>query len=252
MAGVTTPGGPSRLRSVLGRPGYRRLWAARTVSQCGDVAQFTTLALLVLHLTGSGLGVSGAVLAEIAPVLVLAPFAGPLVDRLPRVQVMLSADVVRPELALVLVVFHGQIVVVYLVAFGLSAGSVFFNPAAASLLPTLVGDDELIAANSGIWSAAVLSQVVLAPLAGLVASTAGFGWAFGLNAVSFAVSALLLRGLRACWLRDDHGRACWMRGQAKGPAGTSQVDGPDPLAVRVGEHRRPHGCCRVGPQPRMV
>ena len=65
------------LRSVLARPGYRRLWAARTVSQAGDVVQFTTLALLVFQLTGSGLGVSGLVLAEIAPVLLLAPLAGP-------------------------------------------------------------------------------------------------------------------------------------------------------------------------------
>lgn len=196
MARVTGSGGNS-LRSVLGRPGYRRLWAARTVSQCGDVAQFTTLTLLVLHLTGSGLGVAGAVLAEIAPVLLLAPFAGPLVDRLSRVQVMVSADLVRFALALVLVVWHGKIGVVYLVAFGLSAGSVFFSPAAGSLLPTLVGADELVAANSGIWSAAVLSQIVLAPVAGLVAVSAGFGWAFGVNAASFAVSAGLLRGLRA-------------------------------------------------------
>lgn len=95
------------LRSVLAKPGYRRLWAARTTSQAGDVLQFTALALLIYHLTGSGLGVSGLVLAEIAPVL------------------------------------------------------------------------------------------LLAPLAGLLATTAGFGWAFALNAVSFGVSATLLRCLRS-------------------------------------------------------
>jgi len=185
------------LRAVMARPGYRRLWAARTISQWGDVAQFTTLALLVLRLTGSGLGVSGAVLAEIAPVLLLAPVAGSLVDRLPRVRVMVAADLARLVLAATLALWHSDIGVVYAVAFGLSAGSVFFNPAAGSLLPSLVGADELVAANSGIWSAAVLSQVLLAPLAGLLASTAGFGWAFAMNAASFAISALLLRGLRA-------------------------------------------------------
>lgn len=185
------------LRAVMARPGYRRLWAARTISQWGDVAQFTTLALLVLRLTGSGLGVSGAVLAEIAPVLLLAPVAGSLVDRLPRVPVMVAADLARLVLAAILAVWHSDIGVVYAVAFGLSAGSVFFNPAAGSLLPSLVGADELVAANSGIWSAAVLSQVLLAPLAELLASTASFGWAFAVNAASFAISALLLRGLRA-------------------------------------------------------
>jgi MFS family permease len=185
------------LRKVLARPGYRRLWAARTVSQAGDVLQFTTVALLVYSLTGSGLGVSGLVLAEIAPVLLLAPLAGPLVDRLPRAQVMLAADLLRLVLAAALAVWHDDVAVVYALAFGLSAGSVFFNPAAGSLLPNLVGGEELVAANSGIWSAAVLIQVALAPAAGLLAVTAGFEWAFAANAASFGLSALLLRGLRA-------------------------------------------------------
>ena len=179
--------------SVLRSPVYRRLWLARTVSQGGDVLQFTTLALLVLRLTGSGVGLSGAVLAEIAAVLLLAPTAGTVVDRLPRVAVMVVADLVR----LVLAVWHGDIVVVYTAAFGLSAGSVFFNPAAGSLLPSLVAREQLVAANSGMWSAAVLSQIVLAPIAGVLAITTGFGWAFAVNAASFAVSAVLLQGLRS-------------------------------------------------------
>jgi MFS family permease len=182
---------------VLRLPGYRRLWGARTVSQVGDVMQFTTLALLVLRLTGSGVGLSGAVFAEIAPVLLFAPIAGAVVDRLPRVAVMVIADLVRMVLAAVLAVWHRDIAVVYGVAFGLSAGSVFFSPAAGSLLPSLVAKEQLVAANSGIWSAAVLSQVLLAPVAGVVAVTGGFGWAFAVNAASFALSALLLRGLRS-------------------------------------------------------
>ncbi|MBA2560441.1 MAG: MFS transporter [Propionibacteriales bacterium] len=191
-----TTGRPPGLSRVLSNPGFRRLWTARTISQCGDVAQFVTVSLLVLRLTGSGLGVSGVVVAEIAPVLLLAPLAGPVVDRLSRVRVMISSDIARLVLAGVLVGWHDNVVVVYAVAFGLSAGTVFFSPAANSLLPTLVEEDELVAANSGIWSAAVLSQVVLAPVAGLLAATAGFGWAFALNAASYAVSAVLLRGLR--------------------------------------------------------
>ncbi len=74
---------------------------------------------------------------------------------------MIAADLGRVVLAPILAVWHGGIVIVYAVSFGLSAGAVFFNPA-GSLLPALVGDDDLVAANSGIWSAAVLSQVLLA------------------------------------------------------------------------------------------
>ena len=181
---------------LLRQPAYRRLWLARTISQVGDVAQFTTLALLLVALTGSGLGVSGAVLAEIAPVLLLAPLAGSLVDRLPRVKVMVIADLVRVLLAGALALWHDSAPIAYAVAFGLSAGQVFFSPAAQSLLPSVVSDDELVAANSGIWTAAVTAQILVAPVAALLATTVGFGPAFTVNAVSFALSALVLRGLR--------------------------------------------------------
>ena len=185
-----------RLRTLLARPGYRRLWTARTVSQIGDVAQFTTLALLLVHLTGSAVGVAGAVLAEIAAVLLLGPFAGSLVDRLPRVRVMVAADAVRIVLASALAGWHGSPGVAYGVAFGLAAGQVFFGPASQSLLPALVDETELVAANSGIWTAAVSAQVLVAPVAALLATQVGFGAAFAVNAVSFAISAAVLIGLR--------------------------------------------------------
>ena len=184
------------LRGLLAQPGYRRLWVARTVSQVGDVAQFTTLALLLIQLTGSGLGVSGAVLAEIIPLLLLGPLAGSLVDRMPKVRVMVAADVVRMLLASVLAGWHGNPAVAYAVAFGLSAGQACFGPAAQSLLPALVSDDELVAANSGIWTAAVTAQVLVAPAAALLATTVGFGAGFAVNAASFAVSGLVLLRLR--------------------------------------------------------
>lgn len=64
------------------------------------------------------------------------------------------------------------------------------------MLPAIAARDRLIAANSGIWTAAVLSQIVLARLAGLLVTAFGYGPAFALNAASFAVSALALGGLR--------------------------------------------------------
>jgi len=197
FAPVTAPDEPrAGVRSLLRRPAYRRLWLARTISQVGDVAQFTTLALLIVALTGSALGVSAVVLAEIVPVLLLAPVAGSLVDRLPRVRVMVAADLVRVVLAGVLALWHDSAPVAYAVAFGLSAGQVFFSPAAQSVLPSLVADDELVAANSGIWTAAVTAQIAVAPVAALLAVSVGFGPAFAVNAVSFALSAVVLRRLR--------------------------------------------------------
>ena len=183
------------LRAVFARPGYRRLWAARTASQGGDVFNTVALSLLVLQLTGSGLGVSAVVVAEIVPVLLLAPVAGTLVDRFPRIRVMIGADLLRAVLAGLLPAVSGNVAAVYAVAFGMSVGTVLFNPAANAVLPALVDGDELIAANSGIWTAAVLSQIALAPLAGLLVLTAGPGPAFAINAASFLVSAAILTRL---------------------------------------------------------
>jgi len=140
--------------------------------------------------------VTAVVLAEIVPVLLLAPIAGSLVDRLPRVRVMVAADRAEVVLAGTLALWHDHLVAAYAVAFGLSAGQVFFSPAAQSLLPSVVRDDELVAANSGIWTAAVTIQIAVAPVAALLAVNVGFGPAFAVNAMSFALSAVVLRGLR--------------------------------------------------------
>lgn len=211
---VTEDGRSSKRESVFARPQYRRLWAARTVSQWGDVVQFTTVALLVLHLTHSGVGVSGIVLAEVVPLIALAPLAGLLADHLPRVAMMVTADLVRVILAGLLVFFHGQTAIVYAITFGLSAASAFFSPAAGSLLPSLVKDDQLVAANGGIWSASVLGQIVLAPFAGVLVATVGYGPAFAFNAVSFAGSAALLVGLRATESpRSAVTRSMWLEGR---------------------------------------
>jgi MFS family permease len=183
------------LRGLLRHVPYRWLWVARTVSQWGDAFNTVGLALLVYSLTGTGLGVSGLVFAEIVPVLLLGPVAGAVVDRLPRVRVMMVADLARAGLAFTLPFFDSHVVWVYAVALGLSAGAVFFNPAAQSVLPAIVGERDLVAANSGLWTAAVMSQVVLAPLAGVVVAVAGFAWAFWINAVSYLLSAAALRHL---------------------------------------------------------
>ncbi len=62
-------------------------------------------------------------------------------------------------------------------------------------MPGLVNDNELVAANSGIWTAAVLSQIALAPVAGVLYAALGAGPAFAINAGSFLLSAAVLAGL---------------------------------------------------------
>ena len=141
------------LRTVLANPGYRRLFTAQTISRQGDTVITVALVVLVFRLTGSGPGVSGAVIAEILPVPLLAPVAGAVVDRLPRMRVMVAADLWRTVLAGALPLADHHIAAVYAIAFGLPADAVFFNPASAPVLPAIVCEQELVAANSALWSA---------------------------------------------------------------------------------------------------
>lgn len=184
-----------QLRRALSHPGFRRLFVAQTVSRWGDTFNAVALVIVVFELTGSGVKVSGTVIMEIVPVLLFGLVAGTIVDRQPRRRVMIAADLGRAAIAGLLALSPDHLWAIYPAAFGLSALSVFFNPAAASVVPALVDEDELVAANSALWSAAVLSQIALAPLAGAVVAWAGPSSAFAINAASFVVSAAVLARL---------------------------------------------------------
>lgn len=179
------------------RPAFRHLFLAHAISRAGDAFNTIALVVLVFRLTGSGVGVAGAVMFEVAPVLLLGPIAGLAADRLPRRRLMIAADLFRAVVALALVFAADNLGVAYAVAFGLSAGAVLFNPAAGSLLPEVVGEEDLVTANSAMWSVAVIAQIAIAPLAGLVIARFGVEVAFAVNAATFGASALLLVGLRA-------------------------------------------------------
>ncbi len=94
---------------------------------------------------------------------------------------------------------------------GCRPARVFFNPASASVLPFIVDEQELVAASSGLWSAAVVSQIALAPLGGALVAALGVAPAFGLNAASFAISATILTALHPAGAQRLAGAGSWIR-----------------------------------------
>lgn len=217
------------IRLLRHHRGFRRLFAAQSISRAGDAFNTVAMLVLVYGLTGSGVGVAGTVVFEILPVLLLGPVAGLVVDRFPRRRVMVTADLARAVLAAVLAVSHTSVGVAYGVAFGLSTGALLFNAAASSLVPDLVeGEDDLVEANSALWTAAVVAQVVLAPIAGGLVATVGVEWAFGLNAASYLLSALGLWRLDAGTRPADVAPGGWRRALA----GLEAVRA-DPLLARL-------------------
>jgi MFS family permease len=182
---------------VRTNPAFRQLFLAHATSRAGDAFNTVALVVLVFQLTGSGLGVATTVVFEVVPIVMLGPIAGVLADRFPRRRLMIIADLARAVLVTSLVITHSWVGLAFAVAFGLSVGSLVFNPAASSLVPDVVDDADIVNANTALWTVAVAAQVVLAPLAGVIIATAGVGPAFAVNAASYVGSALLLTRLDA-------------------------------------------------------
>lgn len=178
-------------RRVLWHREYRVLWSAAVVSRAGDTLSFVALPLFVYAITRSPAAVSGLVIAEIAGALAGAALANPIVDHLPPRALLITADVVRCIGGAVLAAWPAP-ASAYSVAFVLAVGAGVFSPTSAALVPRLVPRDDLTAANALQWTAGVVLQLVLAPIAGLLVAAASARVPFALNSASFAASALLL------------------------------------------------------------
>ncbi len=169
------------------------------VSQVGNQLFFMAVYWMVLSLTGSrsDLGFVGGILG-LASVFGLV--AGALVDRWDRRATMVWVDVGRAILAFALFgaarANHLPVVALVALVFVLGLGSQLFNPAASALLPAVVADQDLNAANSMNQSAAALSQLAGASLGGFILGLLGPVVLFGLNGVSFAASVVSLTLLR--------------------------------------------------------
>ena len=118
---------PAMLSLLRSNREFRRLYLAHGISRAGDA--FNTIAVIVLAftLTGSGRGVTGAVIFEVLPVLLIGPVAGVAADRLPRRRLMVGADAIRAGAAGILIVATGSLPVLFAVAFTLSAAATVFK-----------------------------------------------------------------------------------------------------------------------------
>lgn len=188
------------LGALRHRP-FALLWTGQFISSVGDGVFRVALAWTVLQLTGSALAMGGVFFASLIPTIALALFGGVAADRLPRRIVLLCSDAGRGVIvALVAVLALGHSLqlwhlVVLSLLFGVADG--FFTPSYQSIIPQLVEADALQPANALSQSSSELSRL-LGPVLGatVLAVTGGQAAAFGLDALSFLISAGFLVALR--------------------------------------------------------
>jgi len=181
-------------RLALEHEGYRRLWLAAVISRTGDTINFAALPLFVLALTHSAPAVATTVFAEGVGLIAGGILAQSIVDRLPPRRLMVGVDLARAAAAGLMVALPSFATAVG-VSLLLALGTASFAPLSNAVVPRLVPDRALPAANGLQWTAGVLLQMVAAPIGGVLVNVGAARLAFALNALSFLISGFILLGL---------------------------------------------------------
>jgi MFS family permease len=200
---------PLGIRAVLRIPDFRRVWAAQAVSDLGDGLTNLTLLIVAVELTGSTAAVAAMAIALALPAIVVGPVAGVFVDRWDRRRVMLASDLVR---AVIVLGFIGvgsadQLWLLVLLAIAHASVSTFFAPARMALVPRIVPEAGLMAANSLAQITRVIATVVGASAAGVLVGVVDVFWpAFVADSLTFALSFVVILGVRTSGA-VEHGQA---------------------------------------------
>src|SRR6266536_826700 len=132
--------GRGGLRSLFRVQGFRRLFAGQAVSGLGDWVATLAFIALAFDITRSQTAVAIVLILRLVPPIFAAPVGGVLADRLDRRLVMVTCDLIRAGL-IVLVPFFG-IGILYVIAFAHECLSLVFLPARDASVPLLVPDRE--------------------------------------------------------------------------------------------------------------
>ena len=191
---------PNTSTSLLRDRDFLLFAGGQGASALGDSLSKTALPLLVLALTGSGLHMGIIAMLSALPMLVLGIPAGAWADRFDRRAIMLWSDVGRTVLIAVVPVaalFDIPVLpVLYAIAVPVGVLYALFEAACLSCVPSLVGRERLGMANSMLSIGNALGYLAGPSLAGVLVTSVGGAVALGVDAVTFAVSAVTLMLIR--------------------------------------------------------
>ena len=184
---------------LLGRNrNFRHLFIAQLISQTGDWFNSVALFTLLLQLTGSSEAVALVLIIKLLPTFFAGPLAGVVADRFNRKTIMIVADVVCGcvVLGFLFIDKPNQVWLVYLLAAAEILSASFFDPAKSAAIPSLVSQEELISANALSAASWSITLALGAALGGLVTASFGRNAAFGIDSLSFFVSAAFISTVR--------------------------------------------------------
>jgi Na+/melibiose symporter-like transporter len=246
------------VRLLAAHRDYRLLLTAGLVSMTGDWVLHVGLTYLVYSITGSTLASGAMLLAAFLPSILLGSVAGVLVDRWDRRKTMIAANLLQVIGLIPLLAVHdsGTIWVVYLVAAYQGTVEQFFGPAEQALIPHLVPEKDLLAANGVNSQVRNLARLVGSGAGGVTAGLAGITGLALVDAASFALAAGLLTLIRfrpaAAAERADAPTDGPGDGAPDGHEPAGQVVSVGAIARIVGEWRSGLRTCAESPALRVV
>jgi MFS family permease len=191
----------SRLTRALAHRNYRLFFGGQSVSLVGTWITRIATSWLVYRLTGSELllGITG--FAGQIPMLVLAPFAGVLVDRWNRHRMLVVTQILSAlqSLALAVLALTGTITVAEVIVLQIVQGIInaFDTPARQVFVVEMVDDradlPNAIALNSSMFNA---SRIVGPAIGGAIIAAVGEGWCFMIDAISYVAVIISLLAMR--------------------------------------------------------
>ncbi len=175
---------------------FSLLFSGQLISNIGDAFYWVALPWFILSSGGGAQGLGFALTAYGVPRVVTILLGGALSDRLHPRRVMLLSDVARLLLTCILAALllqgHLALWLLYTLLALLGGFAGLFTPAAWSITPHILTDDDLQAGNAIRTSSMQIATFIGSALAGIVVSRFHPGVALALDSLSFVVSALTL------------------------------------------------------------
>jgi MFS family permease len=175
---------------------FQRLWWAQLISQFGDrINQLALVGLIAERAPGSAMGLAKLLAFTILPVFVVQPFAGVFVDRWDRRTTLFVCDLIRCLLAFsipLMIVHTGMMLPVYIAVFLSFCFSRFYIPAKMSIIPDIVGKDNLFMANSLVSTTGMIAFVIGCALGGFLVDKLGSHTGFYIDAGTFLLSGAIV------------------------------------------------------------
>src|SRR5215213_1141116 len=186
------PLSPLSFRDVLRIPVMRRVWYAQVISLFGDfLALFAVIAVVSFRMHGTPAQLTGLQIAYMLPIVFVGPLAGVFVDRWPLKPTLVSSDLIRACLALLLIPAT-TVWQVFLVLAALSCVSAFFGPAQTVTIRSHVPTPGLMSANALMQIAFMGSRIVGPAVAGAMVSRFTPKVCYAIDVLSFLLSAGLI------------------------------------------------------------